>query len=311
MLGAAVIGGDDVFLRRYDNDGNALWTIQTGSVNNDFGYGVAADSTGVYIGGYTGGLIGDSFLYKYTPPAPGGPVVLEGGIVNSASFAPNPSPVALGSIATIFGTGLNDGSQVLSSSFGADGKLITTLGGTSVTVGNIPAPIFFSTSSQLGIQIPLELVGQTSAQVVVTVAGQASAPRTVNLTSTAPGLYTLTSDGRGQVVAVHADGFTVITTDKPAHPNETITLYGTGLGPVAPLLLTGQPSTLNQTTTTPVVTIDGLPAQVVFSGIVPSLVGLYQVNVVVPGLARQNAADPVVLKINNATANTVTLAVAP
>ncbi|HWF08477.1 MAG TPA: hypothetical protein VG297_08430 [Bryobacteraceae bacterium] len=311
ILGAAIIGGDDVFLRRYDNDGNALWTIQTGSVNNDFGYGVAADSTGVYIGGYTGALIGDSFLYKYTPPAPGGPVVLDGGTVNSASFAPNPSPVAPGSIATIFGTGLNDGSQVLSSSFGPDGTLVRTLGGTSVTVGNLPAPIFFSTSSQLGIQIPLELVGQTSAQVVVTVAGQASAPRTVNLTSVSPGLYTLTSDGRGQVISVHADGVTLITPANPAHPNETITLLGTGLGPVAPLLLTGQPASLNQTVSIPVITIDGLPAQVVFSGIVPTLVGLYQVNVVVPGLARQNAADPVVLTINNVPANPVTLAVAP
>lgn len=75
--------------------------------------------------------------------------------MNSASFAPNPAPVAPGSIAAIFGSGLNDGSQVLSSSFGPDGKLITTLGGASVTVGGIPAPLFYSTSGQLGVQIPI------------------------------------------------------------------------------------------------------------------------------------------------------------
>jgi uncharacterized protein (TIGR03437 family) len=46
---------------------------------------------------------------------------------------------------------LNDGSTVLSTGFGNDGRLITSLGGTTVRVNNIPAPMFFSTPQQLGI----------------------------------------------------------------------------------------------------------------------------------------------------------------
>lgn len=317
LAGKVSLGGEDAFLRRFDNDGNNLWTLQTGSVNDDYAFGVASDGTSVYLGGYTDSrtvpnALGkpDSFLYKYSPPAAGGPVVLSGGIVNSASYAPDPAPVAPGSIAAVFGTGLNDGTQVLSSSFDSSGKLVTNLGGTSVTVGGILAPLFYSTSSQLGIQIPWEVSGGP-ALVVVTVGGQQSPPQTVNISASEPGLYTLTSDGRGTAICVHPDG-SLVTTANPAHPNETVTFYGTGFGPISPGLATGIPASLNQFPA-PTVTIDGLPATVVFSGMAPALVGLNQLNVMIPGLARQNDADPVVMKISGGgvSANQVTLPVAP
>jgi uncharacterized protein (TIGR03437 family) len=317
VVGAASLGGEDAFLRRYDSNGNALWTIQTGSVNDDYAYGVATDAAGIYIAGYTDRNTipesltnsADSFLYRYSPPPPAGPVVSAGGIVNNASYAANPAPVAPGSIAAIFGTGLNNGSQVLSSAFGPDGKLVTTLGGASVTVGGIPAPMFYSTSGQLGVQIPVEITG-TSAAVQVTVGGLTSQPQTVNLAPVKPGLFTVSQDGRGAAVCMHTDGVTPVTASKPANPNEVIILYGTGFGPVTPPLLTGVPATLNQTVT-PTVTIDGLSAQVQFSGIAPGFVGLNQINVVVPGLARTNAADPLVVSVNAVPANPVTLPVGP
>jgi uncharacterized protein (TIGR03437 family) len=319
VLGTASLGGADVFLRRYDSNGNALWTLQTGSVDDDYGYGVAADASGIYIGGYTDRNsipesltnVADPFLYKYSPPAPGGPVVLDGGIVNNASFATSPAPVAPGSIAAIFGTGLNDGSQVLFSSFGPDGTLVTTLGGASVTVGNIQAPMFYSTSGQLGIQIPVELDGQASADVQVTVGDQTSQVQTVNLTSVRPGLFTVSQDGRGTAVCLHTDGVTPVTADQPANPGEVVIFYGTGFGPVDPPLGTGAPSNGNQITSPATMTIDGLPADIQFAGIAPGFVGLNQINVVVPGLARTNAADPVVLTINGVPANPVTLPVGP
>ena len=314
-VGAASLGGDDAFLRRYDSNGNVVWTVQTGSGNDDYGYGVAADATGVYIAGYSDRntlpedltSAADSFLYRYSPQ-PAGPVASDGGIVNNASYAANPAPVAPGSIAAIFGTGLNNGSQVFSSSFGPDGKLVTALGGASVTVGGIPAPLFYSTSGQLGVQIPVELTG-TSAEVLVTVGGLTSQPRTVNLAPIKPGLFSVSQDGKGAAVCMHTDGVTPVNDFNPAKPNEVLIFYGTGFGSVTPPLLTGVPATLNQTAT-PAVTIDGLSAQVQFSGIAPGFVGLNQINVVVPALAR-NAADPVVLSVGGVPANTVTLQVGP
>jgi uncharacterized protein (TIGR03437 family) len=317
VLGTASLGGEDVFLRRYDSNGNALWTLQTGSVDDDYGYGVAADASGIYIGGYTDSNsipesltnVADPFLYKYSPPAPGGPVISKGAIVNNASFATSPAPVAPGSIAAIFGTGLNDGSQVLFSSFGPDGSLVKTLGGASVMVGDVAAPMFYSTSGQLGIQIPLELVGQASADVKVTVGGQTSEAQTVNLTSVRPGLFTVSQDGRGTAVCLHTDGVTPVTADQPANPGEVVIFYGTGFGPVDPPLGTGAPSKGNQITSTATMTIDGLSAEIQFAGVAPGFVGLNQINAVVPGLARTNAADPVVLTIDGVPANPVTLPV--
>ena len=86
---------------------------------------------------------------------------------------------------------------------------------------------------------------------------------------------------------------------------------GTGFGPVDPPLGTGAPSTGNQITSTATMTIDGLPADIQFAGVAPGFVGLNQINVVVPGLARTNAADPVVLTINGVPANPVTVPVGP
>lgn len=323
VLGAASLGGEDAFLRRYDSNGNALWTLQTGSVDDDYAFGVATDAGSIYIGGYTDrnsvprqlqsslGVtnVADPFLYKYSPPAPGGPVL--GAVVNNASFATSPQPVAPGSIAAVFGTGLNDGSQVLTSAFGADGKLVTTLGGASVTVGDFPAPMFYSTSAQLGIQVPLELAGKTSASVQVTVKGKTSAVQTVNLSSVKPGLFTVSQDGKGTAVCLHSDGVTPVTAANPANPNEVVILYGTGFGAVSPVLDTGESSSGNKTVANPIVTIDGLSAVVQFSGVAPGFVGLNQINVVVPGLARTNAADPVVLTVNGVPANQVTLPVGP
>ena len=67
-------GGWDIFLIKYDTNGNKLWTRQLGTASDDGGYGVATDGSGnIYVTGYTdGGLDGntnaggyDIFLTKY------------------------------------------------------------------------------------------------------------------------------------------------------------------------------------------------------------------------------------------------------
>ncbi len=59
-------GSTDAFLRRYDIDGNAIWTLQFGTSGTDSTTAVAADGSGVYVAGYTDGLTADAFLRKYT-----------------------------------------------------------------------------------------------------------------------------------------------------------------------------------------------------------------------------------------------------
>ncbi|MCL5743289.1 MAG: hypothetical protein M1541_05075, partial [Acidobacteria bacterium] len=64
-------GTDDAFVTRFDQDGSQWWTRQFGTTGGDRAYGVAADSTGAYVAGYTQGALvappagTDAFLRKY------------------------------------------------------------------------------------------------------------------------------------------------------------------------------------------------------------------------------------------------------
>jgi hypothetical protein len=64
---------DDAFVRKYDADGNEVWTRQFGSSNFDLAMGIAVDASGVYVAGETRGALpgqtssgsGDAFVRKY------------------------------------------------------------------------------------------------------------------------------------------------------------------------------------------------------------------------------------------------------
>jgi hypothetical protein len=54
-------GASDAFIRKYDLDGNEIWTRQFGTNNIDFAEGLAAGESGVYVTGKSG----PGFLRKY------------------------------------------------------------------------------------------------------------------------------------------------------------------------------------------------------------------------------------------------------
>ena len=67
-------GGSDIFLMKYDSNGNKIWTREIGTANNEIAYGIAIDSfDNIYITGYTNGNLdgntnaggSDIFLMKY------------------------------------------------------------------------------------------------------------------------------------------------------------------------------------------------------------------------------------------------------
>jgi autotransporter-associated beta strand protein len=73
LPGQTGAGGIDAFVRKYDFSGNVLWTRQFGSAGADSAHGVAADASGVYVVGGTGGALPgqasagglDAFVRKY------------------------------------------------------------------------------------------------------------------------------------------------------------------------------------------------------------------------------------------------------
>jgi uncharacterized protein (TIGR03437 family) len=169
--------------------------------------------------------------------------------------------------------------------------------------------MFYSTPQQLGIQIPTELSGQTSATIKVTVNGRSSVSRTISLQSFVPGIFAVNQQGSGPAAVLHSDNVTLVSDQSPARPGEVVVVYATGLGPHLPPLGTGEPSAGNQTAHLPTVLIDGIPAEVLFSGGTPGFVGLDQINVRIPLSTRPAADIPIVIGIGGVTSNLATIAV--
>ncbi|MDE3164351.1 MAG: hypothetical protein KGN36_00980 [Acidobacteriota bacterium] len=229
--------------------------------------------------------------------------------------------MAPGSLVSIFGTNL------ASSLSQADSiPLSTSLGGVSVMFNNVPAPLLFVSHSaangdQINAQLPWEVQGST-AQVVVSQGGQSSAPVTVPLSSAVPGIFSV-NFGVGQAIAYgNSDGALAAAANSisglTTHPAKigdpsTLVILATGLGAVNPTVQTGNDVTDNQlhsTVSPPEVLVGGVPAQVVFSGMTPQFVGVYQINIVIAAGTPTGNAVPLQIRMNGyTTTDQVTIAV--
>ncbi|HZT28900.1 MAG TPA: hypothetical protein VFA33_03385 [Bryobacteraceae bacterium] len=248
------------------------------------------------------------FVCARAPLAAQTPSIASGGIVNAATFAPR-QPVCPGSLATIFGTNLAPGTAQAASI-----PLPVSLNGVAVTFNGLPAPLLFVSPNQINLQVPWEaLPSGTSAgtaAVVVTVNGASSVRQSVPLAAAAPAVFTF-EFGSGQAVAVNLDA-TVTAVESgvaglashSAAPGDIILLYATGLGPVDPPAATGNNSVdrLRPTVAAPGVLIGGQSAQVLFAGLSPDFVGVYQLNVVVPQSVPTGDAVPVQIQAGGVTA---------
>jgi uncharacterized protein (TIGR03437 family) len=156
---------------------------------------------------------------------------------------------------------------------------------------SVPAPISYMSPNFINVQVPWEMAGQSSASVKVTYHGIPGVPATINFAPTSPAYFEYTDSTNSQLSVVAQDAnFALITSQHGAVRGNAIVLYANGLGPVTNTPATGAPSSatnISKTTSTPEVTIGGKSASVLFSGMTPFTVGLYQINVMVPPDASQ------------------------
>ena len=200
-------------------------------------------------------------------------------VVNSATFAAG--PVAPGSLVSIMGAGLGPVQGVTNSNVPWPNSIAQV----SVTFNGTAAPLSYVSSRQINAQVPWEVSG--AANVVVTVNGAATAPFQAATASIAPGIFaTLT----GQALAFNLDGSIAGPAgtisgvpSRPASAGDTLVVFANGLGPVMPPIADGVPSSDTQRTTgiTPMF-IGNVDSQVLFAGLAPTIVGVNQINVVVP-----------------------------
>jgi uncharacterized protein (TIGR03437 family) len=232
-------------------------------------------------------------------------------LVNAASYD---TTVAPGSIAALFGSELT----ALGSQSATTVPLPNSLAGLSVKINGLTAPLFFASANQVNLQVPSGVAPGTANIEVFN--GSATTPvgtGTVTVAEAAPGLFTADLSGKGQVIALNADysrnaDFDRFPGSRPEITSSYVTIYATGIGNTNPLVADGQaaPGTPAEATGTTSVTIGGVAAQVLFSGLAPGLVGLWQINAVLPASLPTNVATNVTVQLKGKSSFTATLAVA-
>ncbi|MCH8266909.1 MAG: hypothetical protein IH846_05300 [Acidobacteria bacterium] len=283
---------------------------------------VTVSASGLAAGAYTGTVTIAALEGSNAANSPqvlavslavGAPVIGQNGIVNGASFSQEAvnSP---GSIVSLFGVNLATGTALAT-----ELPLPTELLGTQVLVNEVPAPLFFVSPLQINFQIPPGVSG-TSLQAVVVLSGVRGLTATVNVAPEVPGIFTTTQQGTGQGAVLLANSDVIAApvgsipgrSTRPAARGEIVSIFCTGLGAVDPAVEAGQPaggSPPSVTVTTPVVLVGGVPGEVLFSGLAPGFVGLYQVNVRIPEAAPVGDAVSLQIQIGGQSSNTATIAV--
>ncbi|MFO0365413.1 MAG: hypothetical protein ACK55F_12130 [Acidobacteriota bacterium] len=235
------------------------------------------------------------------------------GALNTASYAlsglPNGS-LAQGSMIAIFGRNLGPASIALAQSF----PLPRNLGGTAarLTAGgaNYDLILTYSVASQVGAIIPSNTpVG--AAQLTVSFGGQTSANFAVNIVRSSFGIFTANQGGTGPAIAQNFNS----QTDQPinsilnaARPGQTITLWGTGLGPISGDDAAGAaPGDLG---TNLEVLVGGRPATIRYRGRSGCCAGVDQIVFDVPS-GIQGCYVPLTVRIGNIVSNSTYLAITP
>jgi uncharacterized protein (TIGR03437 family) len=211
-------------------------------------------------------------------------------VTNGASFVSG--LVRPGGAASVFLTGLTGISGLLQAT---STSLPTEINGVSVKVQGMPAPLYavaqVNGMQQINFQVPFEAPPGDELDVEVSQNGVAAMVTGVKVSTTAPGVFTV--DGVDGAIQHSAD-YSLVTPSSPAVPGEVVIIYSTGLGSVTPPVKSGEPAPfglLSETDAVPTVMIGGWNAELLFSGLTPGFVGLYQLNVRVPATAQSGDAD--------------------
>jgi uncharacterized protein (TIGR03437 family) len=250
-----------------------------------------------------------------TPAVAQLPLIYNRAVYNAASYLPSGVPagaIAQGSIFTIFGANMGPSTGATPSAF----PLGTTLSGVSMNVvqGNTTVsaiPVYVSASQINAIMPSNAPLGMVSLQVIYNNARSNFLP--VRIANTAFGIFTAVGTGIGPGVLqnyVSAANQPINAPKITAQPGQTITLWGTGLGPVP--YPDNQPPKAGNLSVQVQVFVGGVPATVAYSGRSPCCSGTDQIVFQVPTNAPQGCWVPVYVKTaGSVVSNFVTMAIQP
>jgi uncharacterized protein (TIGR03437 family) len=177
----------------------------------------------------------------------------------------------------------------------------TMLAGVDVSIDGKPAYIWFLSSGQVNVLAPAD-TATGPVKITLTNCGNTSAQFTAQKAALAPGLLAppyFLINGKQYLEALFQDGAAVGNTNlvpgigltfRPAKPGDLLTFYGIGFGAATAsdgssiqpgTVVAGVNSLVNPVT----INFGSTPASLVYSGLTPLSVGLYQFDVTVPNVA--------------------------
>ncbi len=228
-------------------------------------------------------------VYVLPPPA-----VTPNGVVSASSFGGSTS-IAPGSFIEIYGTNLAETTRGWATADFINGNAPVSLDGVIVAVDGKQAFVNYVSPNQVNVQVPAGISTSGSVQVLVNFKNQSSAAVKVNVSPLSPGLLAPASFKVGDkqyVAAVHAATGAFVSGGNipsvpaaPAAPGETLIFYGVGFGPVNESGVPVAGKVVDGFTTLTASAsfkFGDAPGQMMFAGLAPGLVGVYQFNVVVP-----------------------------
>ncbi|HWB83518.1 MAG TPA: hypothetical protein VG675_05230 [Bryobacteraceae bacterium] len=283
---------------------------------------------GVYHGAITltptgGGTAPLSFAVTLTVAGAGAPVFTSSGVLNALGYQAKLAP---DTVFVVFGSGMGPASLATASA----PDYPTTLGGTSITFtpssggAAINARMVYTSAGQVAALLPSS-AGPGTYAVRVTYNGLASAPQNVTVVARSFGIATANSAGTGTAQATIGNvnngiSLTRFTsggiafsglnwTLSPAHPGDTLVLWGTG----------GGADTANDTGGTSGdqtaagnfrVLVGSKTITPLYAGASSGYPGLWQVNFTLPGDAAPDCFASVQVSAGGELSNAVTVPIA-
>ena len=263
------------------------------------------------------------FLAAATVPLSAAPVIQQ--IMNGASYLYFNSPIAPGAVFVIKGSGLGPANiSVASAPFKS-----TSLSGTSVAVAfgstKVDALMYYTSDSQVAALLPSNTpVNQGAGMFTVTYNNQSSNAVGHGITLGNFGILTMNSSGQGPAIVTYPD-FGLVSSVKTsscggpftacgaANPGDTLSMWGTGLGPVNGDDASGAGLGQNMPNVPVTVWIGGVKASVSYKGRSGCCVGEDQIVFTVPDNVPTGCAVPLVVQIGsntNTVSNSTVMAIA-
>jgi uncharacterized protein (TIGR03437 family) len=177
--------------------------------------------------------------------------------------------------------------------------LETSVGGCEVRFDGTPAPLVSVGAFRIELQVPYSVAGQPQTSVEIRCGGNTVARLLAAVTSAAPALYPKVT---------HEDG-SVNSADNPAARGSVVVFLATGEGQSDVPSVTGKRAQepLPHPALPVNLTIANIPADLLYCGAAPGLLGVLQINARVPGGFVPPGPADAVLTVGTAVSGPVTL----